>query len=331
MKSRIIRGNWDYLHFWFSVWLDRGDAPTSDKHIFHCWITKPRGKLGEFGKSSIYHWCGVCQHSHICSVRIKNYWEVYVQSWHTVFNLPLWPEGEYNWSHLFIFLGLLLIIWTKWLSRELPEVLLNFAHFSLATFPPESVFNIIHIRCRKKDIWACFTWEAPLHRTHVLGLRLRQNTSTCDNSISALTPRQDLPSPWVDKWCASETRHSPGCALAVKFLAVKRKGVMWKNHPKINEDPCSKYMASHRAYKLTIITAPPDKKQAFLEHCRICQICQGSWHRILCYLTFTEWQIQECGNQITCVVCWTWESRGMWRSLQSWWPPSTPSDPSCFF
>ena len=127
------------------------------------------------------------QHSHICSVRIKNYWEVYVQSWHTVFNLPLWPEGEYNWSHLFIFLGLLLIIWTKWLSRELPEILLNFAHFSLATFPPESVFNIIHIRCRKKHIWACFTWEAPLHRTHVLGLRLHQNTSTCDNSMSALT------------------------------------------------------------------------------------------------------------------------------------------------
>ena len=52
-------------------------------------------------------------------------------------------------------------------------------------------------------------------------------------------------------------------------------------------------MASHRAYKLTNITAPPDKKQAFLDHCRI---CQGSWHRILCYLTFTEWQIQECGN-----------------------------------
>ena len=234
MKSRIIRGNWDYLHFWFSVWLDRGDAPTSDKHIFHCWITKPRGKLGEFGKSSIYHWCGVYQHSHICSVRIKNYWEVYVQSWHTVFNFPLWPEGEYNWSPLFIFWGLLLIIWTKWLSRELPEILLNFAHFSLATFPPESVFNIIHIRCRKKHIWACFTWEAPLHRTHVLGLRLRQNTSTCDNSISALTPRQDLPSPRVDKWCASETRHSPGCALRVKFLTVKRKEVKWKNYPKIN-------------------------------------------------------------------------------------------------
>ena len=63
MKSRIIRKNWDYLHFWFSVWLDRGDAPASDKHIFHCWITKPRGKLGEFGKSSIYHWCGVYQQS----------------------------------------------------------------------------------------------------------------------------------------------------------------------------------------------------------------------------------------------------------------------------
>lgn len=87
--------------------------------------------MGAMGRVPLYHFS---QPLDLDSVRIKNDWEVDVKTRHIVFHISLWPGknrlGRYN----------IMADSSRWNKdtkhKDVPEILLNSSHFSLATFFP---------------------------------------------------------------------------------------------------------------------------------------------------------------------------------------------------